>query len=89
MENKILEKFNCKNIKISNCIDHTWRSGGYPQRRRQCWVSNELVYDTRYDVEKITYEEFTALWQHGRKIGAYNQEYNGLDGYDITYQFRL
>lgn len=84
-----MEKFKHKNIKITTAIDHTWYIGGYPQRRRQCWINNELVYDSRYDVEKITYYELNDLMKYGREIGAYNQTYNGCDGYDTTYMFKV
>lgn len=84
-----MEKFKHKNIKIINAIDYSWRSGGYPQRRRQCWVNGELVYDSRDDIKDISSYELSDLMEYGRKIGAYNSTYNGLDGYDMTFTFKV
>lgn len=84
-----MENFKYKNIKIKNYIDHSWYWGGYPQRRRQCWINGELVYDTKTDIKKISYQDFDKLWQYGYNLGAYNKQYNGLDGYDIEYMFRV
>jgi hypothetical protein len=85
----MLENFKGKNIKINNYIDHTYYIGGYPQRRRQCWINGNLVYDTKENIKKINYQEFQDLMNYGYKIGAYNKEYNGLDGCDMYYQFRV
>lgn len=84
-----MEKFKFKNIKIKNYIDRSWYLGGYPQRRRQCWINGELVYDTKEDIKKISYNDLCKLTNYGLRIGAYNEEYNGLDGYDMSCQFRV
>ena len=85
----MLGDFVGKSIKIKSYIDHTYYRGGYPQRRRQCWVDDKLVYDSKDDIKEINYDDFQKLQNYGYDIGAYNRSYNGLDGYDICYQFVL